>query len=208
MLCGRNKDAFNNGGNKRFRVTVSLYLDCFMGAKSRKEKNTVIKSILKIVESNGGKFLEFKKNLGLVELSTKKAHTKVGHALRDMALAARKGGGCTKKNGVARAATLVTTIVPSVAVTIEDPFDILLESITTEDVEAFDPTPQDAEANMLHWLVGESNGLLGDINMIAAPMSDSTPSAAVVEEEFGARRSSISMDDDLVSWLVGENFFV
>jgi hypothetical protein len=91
VLCGRHKAAFNNTGNRRFRITVSLSLACFMKATSRKDKNTVIKSILKIVQGNGGRFLEYDGKMNqFIELTAKKAHMKVGHALRDMALASRK----------------------------------------------------------------------------------------------------------------------
>lgn len=98
VLCGRDKEAFNNIGNRRFRVTVSLALDRYTQALTRKEKSTVIHSVAVLVQQNGGRFLH-KTNTNTndgnakneyTELNEKQRHDKVGHALRDMALAASK----------------------------------------------------------------------------------------------------------------------
>lgn len=85
VICGRHKAAFNNIGNRRFRVTVYLAQLRYTGALTRKEKSAVIKSIAELVHSNGGRFLQCQKR-SWVELSEKQSHEKVGHALRDMAV--------------------------------------------------------------------------------------------------------------------------
>jgi hypothetical protein len=83
VICGRHKEAFNNIGNRRFRVTVSLNKDRYTGAPSRKEKTGVIKCIVGVVKSNGGRFLQ-RVDGAWVELDEKKSLAKVGHAIRDM----------------------------------------------------------------------------------------------------------------------------
>jgi len=98
VVCGRHKAAFNNIGNRRFRVTVSLQLARYMAAPTRKDKSILIKSAAALVRSNGGRFLQ-RKNNAWVELDEKAAHDKVGHALRDMATAASAKGASTSNNG-------------------------------------------------------------------------------------------------------------
>jgi len=92
VICGRHKTAFNNVGNRRFRVTVSLSLARYLSAPTRKDKSIVIKSVAALVRSTGGRFLQRNKG-AWVELDEKQTHVKVGHALRDMALAASTKGG-------------------------------------------------------------------------------------------------------------------
>jgi hypothetical protein len=87
VLCGRDKNAFNNAGNRRFRDLVSQSLECYMQASSRTEKSTVIRSVVERVRHLGGRFLqEDRSTHRCIELDDKKAHEKTGHALRDMAL--------------------------------------------------------------------------------------------------------------------------
>jgi hypothetical protein len=102
VICGRHKAAFNNIGNRRFRFTVSLALELYLRAPTRKAKSLVIARLADLVHANGGHFFELQKQgnnsskrasdndngtiLQWVELSRKKSHQKVGHALRDMAL--------------------------------------------------------------------------------------------------------------------------
>ena len=85
ILCGRHKDAFNNVGNRRFRVTVSLWFSRYTSASSRLQKSFIIQSIHDTTRQAGGRFL---KRRGRVyqELNQKQVHEKIGHALRDMAL--------------------------------------------------------------------------------------------------------------------------
>ena len=98
VICGRNKTAFNNIGNRRFRFTVALALPRFLSAKSRKEKSIVIESIKQLIHQNGGRFLMMPNDeeedvvansnsdhsTAWTELDTKQSHLKVGHALRDV----------------------------------------------------------------------------------------------------------------------------
>jgi hypothetical protein len=86
VLCGRHKLAFNNIGNRRLRVTVSLSLERYLANPSRQDKTLVIISIVRLIEEIGGRFLKWKKDRW-IELGEKQAREKVGHALRDMASA-------------------------------------------------------------------------------------------------------------------------
>jgi hypothetical protein len=83
ILCGRCSTAFNNVGNRRFRVTISLNVPRYVNAPSRNAKSLVILSILKLLQDIGARFL--KRQGGFyVELNEKQARAKVGHAMRDM----------------------------------------------------------------------------------------------------------------------------
>jgi hypothetical protein len=86
VLCGRHKFAFNNIGNRRLRVTVSLSLERYLASPSRQDKSLIIISIVKLIQEIGGRFLQWKKD-HWIELGEKQAREKVGHALRDMASA-------------------------------------------------------------------------------------------------------------------------
>lgn len=82
VLCGRHKAAFNNVGNRRFRITVALALDRYMAATTRRDKTAVIKSVTLLVQHNGGHFLQFLHGMWM-ELNQDQAHKKVAHAMRD-----------------------------------------------------------------------------------------------------------------------------
>jgi hypothetical protein len=86
IICGRCRVSFHHVGNRRFRVTIALNLQQYKQAKSKREKSAVIVSILHMLQYEvGARFLKKSKKVGFVEISTKLAHQKVGHALRDMA---------------------------------------------------------------------------------------------------------------------------
>lgn len=83
VVCGRQKEAFRNVGNRRFRVTVSLWMEKYVAAPTRQCKSKVIAAVAEQVKANGGRFLK-RRNNEWVELDDKQAKEKVGHALRDM----------------------------------------------------------------------------------------------------------------------------
>jgi hypothetical protein len=88
VLCGRHKLAFNNIGNRRLRVTVSLSIERYLAKMSRHDKTLVIISIVELIQESGGRFLKWNKDRW-IELGEKQAREKVGHALRDMLASAR-----------------------------------------------------------------------------------------------------------------------
>jgi hypothetical protein len=90
IICGRSSTAFNNVGNKRFRVTIALNLPRFMAATTKSDKSEVIRSTVQtMLYENGTRFLK-RTPKGLVQLNERGAREKVGHALRDLALAHAK----------------------------------------------------------------------------------------------------------------------
>lgn len=96
IICGRNKLAFNNIGNRRFRVTVQLTMDRYMAATTRNETSKVIKYVADIVRENGGRFLRLSPDgKHWIELDKKHIHEKVGHALRDAAPSKRESDSTT-----------------------------------------------------------------------------------------------------------------
>ena len=92
ILCGRNKMAFNHIGNRRFRVTISLNLQAYMNARSRKEKAALITFIVDyLTQEVGARFVTLtgshpKHQQKQRELTPRQARQKVQHALRDLAI--------------------------------------------------------------------------------------------------------------------------
>ena len=89
ILCGRDKNAFNNIGNRRFRVTISLWLSRYIGSPSRQDKTEIIHKIREVLKETGGVFLKPARGGNLVQLNDKQVREKIGHALRDMVQARR-----------------------------------------------------------------------------------------------------------------------
>ena len=102
IVCGRNSGAYNYIGNRRFRVTIEMNLQRYIDSPTREDKTNVIKSIVWMLhEQVGARFLKketSKKNSGSRRRGTprytimtdKQAREKVGHALRDLVITARK----------------------------------------------------------------------------------------------------------------------
>jgi hypothetical protein len=102
IVCGRNSGAYNYIGNRRFRVTVEMHLQRYIDSPTREDKTNVIKSIVWMLhEDIGARFLKktlVKKNdkTGRPKgpryevMNEKQAREKVGHALRDLVIQARK----------------------------------------------------------------------------------------------------------------------
>lgn len=96
VLCGRDKATFNNIGNRRFRVSLSLNLSKYDAAKTKAQKASVIKVVCNVLQHDVGvRFLKRKKQNSTIkddsyyyiELNDTEARKKVGHALRDMSVA-------------------------------------------------------------------------------------------------------------------------
>jgi hypothetical protein len=88
VICGRHKAALDNIGNRRFRVLVSLAQEKYASTSTRTHKSSVIKDVIHSVHHGGGRFLQRLAGVW-VELDEKQTHDKVGHALRDMAVASK-----------------------------------------------------------------------------------------------------------------------
>merc|ERR1712025_199766 len=104
IVCGRNSGAYNYIGNRRFRVTIEMNLQRYIDSPTREDKTNVIKSIVWMLhEQVGARFLKketSKKSSGsgsrrrgtprYTVMTDKQAREKVGHALRDLVITARK----------------------------------------------------------------------------------------------------------------------
>ena len=53
ILCGREKSVFNNIGNKRFRVSISMNIPIYEAAKTKKQKATIIDHVYNVLQSCG-----------------------------------------------------------------------------------------------------------------------------------------------------------
>ena len=104
IVCGRNSGAYNYIGNRRFRVTIDMNLQRYIAAPTREAKTNVIQAIVRMLHDNiGARFLKkslvnvadpinggTKKIARYTVMTEKQAREKVGHALRDLVIAARK----------------------------------------------------------------------------------------------------------------------
>ena len=88
IICGRDSAAYNNIGNRRFRVTISLHVQRYLDAPSRREKKKVIQTVFDILTKEArAQFLKrsAKNSRSFVVLSEREVRNKIQHALRDMA---------------------------------------------------------------------------------------------------------------------------
>ena len=83
VICGRHKESFNNIGNRRFRITISLHLNRYRAALTKTEKTSFFQCIVEVVQNNGGRFLKWN-GLQWMEISNKEKIAKVGHAVRNI----------------------------------------------------------------------------------------------------------------------------
>jgi hypothetical protein len=83
VLCGRDREAHGNVGNRKFRVMISWYRNKYQNAKSRDEKTRVTNEIVASIRACGGRFLKKDENTNIWhDVSDEYAHEKVSHALR------------------------------------------------------------------------------------------------------------------------------
>jgi hypothetical protein len=100
IICGRCSTAFNNFGNRRFRLAISLNLQRYIDTPTRQDKSLAIKATIKLLRADGGaRFLKRKGNK-LLELNERQVRQKVGHALRDMAVLQQRTAGSTVSSSV------------------------------------------------------------------------------------------------------------
>ena len=91
VLCGRHRLAFHHAGNQRLRVLVAQNVDKYAQAGSRLEKTMVIRSVVDVIQSFGGRFIKWDRSQNAwTELTEKQAHEKVGHAFRDRCCATKE----------------------------------------------------------------------------------------------------------------------
>jgi hypothetical protein len=87
ILCGRSKNCFNNIGNRRFRITISMNVKKFDALRSRNERSKFIVALAHTLKHEVGfRFLQNKKGGEQVELTIEEIRAKIGHALRDLSI--------------------------------------------------------------------------------------------------------------------------
>lgn len=86
VICGKCSLAFNNVGNRRFRVVIGMNVQRYIDAPTRSAKSQVIRSVVKLFQEDiGATFVKQDDNGKFVPVSDKIVRQKVGHALRDHA---------------------------------------------------------------------------------------------------------------------------
>ena len=59
IVIGRHKNAYNHLGNRRFRVTILLFLPQYIERPQRKERTTLIMKMVEMIRTNGGHFVKW-----------------------------------------------------------------------------------------------------------------------------------------------------
>ena len=95
ILCGRNRNSFNNIGNRRFRITINMNVEKYNALRSRHERSKFIASLAHTMRYEVGfRFLKKKsgKTSETIDLSDDEVRAKIGHALRDLSTVLRENG--------------------------------------------------------------------------------------------------------------------
>lgn len=82
-------------GNRRFRITISLFLQQYNDLRSRTARGVLIADLCDMIHNNGGRFLKLR-NKRWVTLTAKESRTKIGHALRDSSCQQQKASTLTR----------------------------------------------------------------------------------------------------------------
>jgi hypothetical protein len=91
VVLGRSSSCFNNIGNRRFRVSISLNLQEYEKSQTRSERTSFIYKLSKLLrEQVGYRFLKRQDEHYYILATDTEARKKIGHALRDQFVAFRK----------------------------------------------------------------------------------------------------------------------
>lgn len=90
VCCGRGKKNWRHHGNATFRRLIHSNVPAYMEATTKHDKTLVVKSIVDIVRSNGGRFLKQANDGSWYDIGDSQAKEKVGHSLRDQVTALSK----------------------------------------------------------------------------------------------------------------------
>lgn len=84
VICGRGSLAFNNIGNRRFRILIGMNVHRYDDTEGRHRKGLFIGSLVStFLNEIGARFFKLKQG-ELIELTERQIRQKVGHALRDV----------------------------------------------------------------------------------------------------------------------------
>lgn len=96
IICGRSSDAYNNIGNRRFRITVRMYQKRYQDLDGRGQRKDFINDLTKIIRNDiGFRFLK-EKDGEYFDIGDVEARKKIGHALLDHNMKNRKGADSLK----------------------------------------------------------------------------------------------------------------
>ncbi|CAJ1936249.1 unnamed protein product [Cylindrotheca closterium] len=96
IICGRSSDAYNNIGNRRFRITVRMFQKKYQDLDGRGQRKDFINDLTKIVRNDiGFRFLK-EKDGQYFDIGDVEARKKIGHALLDHNMKNRKGADSLK----------------------------------------------------------------------------------------------------------------
>ncbi|KAL3904220.1 MAG: hypothetical protein SGILL_010153 [Bacillariaceae sp.] len=98
VLSGRDKAVFNHIGNRRFRVSLALWIPRYEEAQTKSQKAAVIAALCNMLQNEAGvRFLKRheegqgnQKIVYYMELTASQTKKKVGHAIRDMSVARKE----------------------------------------------------------------------------------------------------------------------
>eukprot|EP00980_Cylindrotheca_fusiformis_P015029 scaffold4140_cov81-Cylindrotheca_fusiformis.AAC.6 len=146
ILCGRNRNSFNNIGNRRFRVTISMNVAKYEALRSRNERSQFIAALAQTLKYEVGfRFLKRKsaadiikkkkknnsscKNHDPLELTDEEIRAKIGHALRDLSAAMKATNNDT--DGSSTTASKVPPPLPSKKQVKKEPLKTFKPDIST-----------------------------------------------------------------------------
>jgi len=84
VVCGRGSVAFNNIGNRRFRILITMNIDRYNKTDGRNRKGEFIESLIRTFQHEIGIRFFKPKEGKLIPLTECQIRQKVGHALRDV----------------------------------------------------------------------------------------------------------------------------
>jgi hypothetical protein len=85
VVCGRGKDSFNHGGNRRFRMLASMFIETYSEADNKAAKSAIVSQILVVIRQAGGHFCKYKRDTDTwFDVGDHHAREKVGALLRDL----------------------------------------------------------------------------------------------------------------------------
>lgn len=91
VLCGRDKESYNNVGNRRFRLLINVNLPKYLKCKTRSDRSRMILQLTYELQNSCAQFRFLKRVKGntdcytLSVLDHKQSREKIAHALRDAA---------------------------------------------------------------------------------------------------------------------------
>lgn len=157
IVCGRCVNAYNNIGNRRFRVTIRLNLETYQGLESRHARSQLFVSLVRFLKNEVGvRFFKpiHDKQLNregqwYIEMTENEARDKVGHAFRDMARTSKTQKQTTTAAEERMDATFSQVINQQVPV---EPLPIPLSNNKTLDSMSNEcPPPSDEQTQVCYW---------------------------------------------------------